>query len=105
MAWNPTSKHWIVERQSGSGSFVIWPTDPSRSLEDQGLNRESVVLTDLMWREAVTYSNQWNALRDFLGPTRTNVMGASGLVMFYEKAVAGGYIEAVAPTEDSKVEA
>jgi hypothetical protein len=104
MAWNPESKHWIVERQSGSGCFVIWPTDPSRSLEDQGLNRDSVVLTDLRWREAVTYSNQWNALRDFLGPTHTNPLGASGLVEFYEKGVAGGHFAAVEPTVDSPQE-
>lgn len=104
MAWNPASRNWIVERQSGSGSFVIWPTDPSRSLRDQGISRDTVVLTDLMWREAVTYSNQWNALREFLGPSRTNPMGASGLVMFYDKAVAGGYIQAVPETLDSPSE-
>lgn len=101
MAWNPTSRHWIVARQRSSGSFVIWPTDLSRTLEDQSIDRNDVVLTDLMWREAVTYSNQWNALRAFLGSTRTNLMGASGLNQFYEKGVAGGFIEAVAETQDS----
>lgn len=100
MAWNKESRHWIVERQSGSGSFVIWPIDPLRSLESQGIHNE-VVGRDFTWAEARTWSDRWNAVRDFLGPNKSNQLDGAKLNMAYGELVRLQYIQPVAETVDS----
>lgn len=99
MAWDPKSRHWIVERQSLSGSFVAWPIDTNRTIEDQGITNE-VVARDLTWAEARTKARQWEAVRDF---ARDFSMGldAEGLDYAYARGVAGKYFDAVEPEVDS----
>ena len=90
MAWDPTSRHWCVERQTGSGSFAIWPLDSSRPVEDQV---RDCVKSGLTWAEACTLSRQWEALRDFAGPRLIQGLSADELSRAYDNGVVRGFIK------------